>query len=226
MKTISIIPARGGSRGIKRKNLRIISKKPLLYYTVTASLNARKVDRTFVTTEDKEIALHAKKLGAEVIKRPKSLASNTAQLEPVMFHVLKTLYKKERYIPDVLILLQNTSPLRNSNHIDKALNFFFRNNYDSLLSGYASHISLWEKKNNQVYPLNYNPKKRPRRQEMSNQFTENGAIYITTFKAFKKSKCRISGKIGMFVMSQKSSLEIDNEFELDLAQHVMNRFRK
>lgn len=217
-KIISLIPARGGSQGIKKKNLFSFNKKPLLYYTVSSSLECHKIDRTILSTDDPEIALYAEKLGAEVIKRPKKLASNSAKLEPVIKHTLEYLKRKENYIPDIIILLQNTSPLRNSKHIDEALKKLFRNNYDSLLSGYKSHQFFWKKNRNGVRPVNYDPRKRPNRQNMKNQFIENGAIYITKTSSFFKSKCRISGKIGIYEMPKEQSIDIDTNLDLYLAE--------
>ena len=83
-----------------------------------------------------------------------------------------------------------------------------------MLSGYISHNFVWKIKNERVIPVNYNPKKRPNRQEFNNQFIENGAIYITKYSSFKKSKCRISGKIGFFEMGKELSIDIDTKSDL------------
>lgn len=221
-KIISIIPVRGGSQGIKKKNLVSLNKKPLLYHTVSSSLECFKIDRTFVTTDDTEIGLYAKKLGAELIKRPKRLANHSAKIEPTIIHTLEFLKNKENYLPDIIVLLQNTSPLRTSKHIDNALKMFFKNNYDSLLSGYKSHQFFWKKNGRMIHPMNYNPLNRPNRQNIKNQFIENGAIYITKTRSFFKSKCRISGKIGLYEMSKESSIDIDTFLDLYLAEKIIN----
>ena len=83
-----------------------------------------------------------------------------------------------------------------------------------MMSCYNSHSFLWTLKNNTLVPVNYNPKNRPNRQQMKDQYIENGAIYITKYNAFKKSHCRISGKIGLFEMTQKTSIDIDTKFDL------------
>lgn len=138
MEIISIIPARGGSKGIPLKNIIPLNRKPLLYYTVTASLNSSSINITVVTTDHGKIARAAQRFGSEVVNRPKNLANDTIGLEPTLGYTLDYLEKKERYIPDVIVLLQNTSPLRSSKHIDEALELFFTKKYDSVLSG-----SLW-----------------------------------------------------------------------------------
>lgn len=223
MKIISIIPARGGSKGINLKNLRKISKKPLLDYTVNSSLKSKFIDRTFVSSEHPDIINRAKKLNAEIIIRPKKFSTNSASIESVIQHCLDHLKKYENYVPDIIILLQNTSPLRNTEHIDEAIKKFLKMKYDSLLSGFSSHYFLWKKVNGYIIPENYNPKKRLNRQKFKNQFIENGAIYITNFSSFQKSKCRISGKIGIYEMPEEYSIDIDTNQDL---KKVRNFFKK
>ena len=225
MKILSIIPARGGSKGIPLKNLTLLGKKPLIYHTIKASLNS-KINRTIVSTDNLEISKIATKYGAEVILRPKKLANDKSQIEPVIKHVLDYLIKKENYIPDLVILLQNTSPLRTSKHIDKAMEFFNKNIFDSVLSGFVSHSLIWQVKNKIVKPINYDPLKRPNRQEIKNQFIENGAIYITKNKLFNKTNCRVSGKIGIFEMSEDSSLQIDSTYDILFAEQILKMRNK
>jgi len=116
MKIISIIPARGGSKEIPMKNLALIYKKPLLQYSVNASLKSHYIDRTIVSTDNIKIEKLAKKLGANVIRRPKKISGAKSQIERTISHVLENLEKDEDYIPDIIILLQNTSPLRTTDH--------------------------------------------------------------------------------------------------------------
>ena len=216
-----IIPARGGSKGITLKNLTILNKKPLLDFSVNASLKSKFITKTIVSSDHPKILARAQKLGAEIIKRPKLLATDSAKIEPVIEHTLKHLKSEFNYTPDVIVLLQNTSPLRTKKHIDEALNLFLNSKYDSILSCYRSHYFLWTSKNNKLLPVNHDPKKRPNRQQMNDQFIENGAIYITTYAAFKKSHCRISGKIGLFEMPQKLSIDIDTKSDLLNANHFL-----
>ncbi len=214
MEIMSIIPARGGSKGIKLKNLKLLNGMPLLDYSVNSSLESKFITRTIVSTDHPKILNHAEKLGAQVIKRPKILSTDSSHIEPVIEHCLNHLKLKENYYPDLIILLQNTSPLRTKKHIDDAIKIFLNSKYDSMLSGYISHNFIWKIKNNNVIPINFNPQKRPNRQEFTNQFIENGAIYISKYSAFKKSKCRVSGKIGFFEMAKELSVDIDTQLDL------------
>ena len=132
MRILSIIPARGGSKGIPNKNLIKLNKKPLLFYTVSASKNSKLVNRTVVSTDSKKIMNFAKKLGVEVVVRPKKLATDYAKVESVISHVLQRLEKNENYIPNTVVLLSNTSPLRTSQHLDKAFKLFLTKDFNSV----------------------------------------------------------------------------------------------
>jgi len=223
MKIISIIPARGGSKEIPMKNLALICKKPLLQYSVNASLKSYHIDRTIVSTDNIKIEKLAKKLGADVIRRPKKISGGKSKIEATISHVLENLEKNNDYIPDIIILLQNTSPLRTTDHIDAAIKFFKQSNYDSVLSGFLSHYFLWIKKGKEVMPENYFPQKRPNREQMKKEFIENGAIYITKYSSFKKTNCRISGKIGLFEMPQELSYEVDSKNDLFIIEQILKR---
>lgn len=221
MKVLSIIPARGGSKGILMKNLIPLDKKPLLYYTIRSSLDSKYINRTIVSTDNHKIAKKAKQIGAEVVLRPKTLATDKIAIEPTIKYTLDQLKRSEQYEPEVVILLQNTSPLRTSNHIDEAMNLFMKGKYDSIASVFASHYLLWNSKNHNIRPVNYNPLKRPNRQQMKDQFIENGSIYITKYLSFRKSNCRISGRIGLYKMPEELSVQIDSLHDLFLVEEII-----
>ena len=125
MEILAIIPARGGSKGIKRKNLRPICSKPLVAYSIEAGLNSKFITKTVVSTEDDEIAQVSKSFGAQVIKRPMELARDETKTIPVMLHAAKYLEDRENYRPDYVVLLQPTCPLRDANYTDNAFEFYF-----------------------------------------------------------------------------------------------------
>ena len=221
MKVLSIIPARRGSKGIPLKNLVMLNRKPLLYYTVTASLKSKIINKTIVSTDNKKIGKIALKLGAEVIYRPKKLATDTTALEPVIEHVLNYLNVHQGYNPEIIVILQNTSPLRTAKHIDEALTLMKRQNYDSILSGFSIHTFLWKKSKKTIIPLDYNPKKRPNRQNIHEQLFENGAIFATKTRCFTKNNCRISGKIGFYKMPLENSYNVDSYDDLRLIRKFL-----
>jgi CMP-N-acetylneuraminic acid synthetase len=129
---IAIIPARGGSKGIPRKNIRLLAGKPLIAYTIEAAFTS-KMDKVIVSTEDEEIAEISKKYGAEVIERPKGLAKDETPTIDVIFHVLEIL-KAKNYNPDIVVLLQPTSPLRNAEDIYNAIKLFLDSDCESVVS--------------------------------------------------------------------------------------------
>lgn len=220
MNILSIIPARGGSKGIPKKNLVTINRKPLLYYTINASISSKLVTKTVVSSDDALILKKAKELGVIGIKRPKKLASSSSQIESTIHHILDYLKKNEKYTPDIIVLLQNTSPIRNGKHIDDAIKLLLKKKFNSVLSVFSSHYFLWTQKN-KAKPVNYNPFYRINRQNFETQYIENGAIYITTLEAFQKSKCRVSGKIGLYEMKKIESFEIDDFDDLILIKKLL-----
>ena len=147
MKIISIIPARGGSKSLPRKNLVEFLGEPLINKTIEQSINSEYIDKTIVSTDNQEIKEQSLKYNLEVIDRPKDISGDEATTESAMMHVLETLKNDEDYIPDIVILLQVTSPLRKNDDIDNSIKKFIEEKSDSLISG--SHFEdflFWEKK--------------------------------------------------------------------------------
>jgi len=223
---IWVIPARGGSKGILRKNIKLLAGQPLITYTIKAALQSKYLTRVILSTEDEEIAEIAKEYGAQVTTRPVGLATDTALTSLVLEHVVRHLEETENYRADVVVLLQPTSPLRNSRHIDEALGIFFRDGYDSLLSVCPSHAFIWRMSENRPYPLNYDFANRPMRQDRELEYRENGAIYITKYETLISKHNHLGGKIGLYVMPEGDSLEIDTEFEFWLSEQIMSKKSK
>lgn len=184
MEILSIIPARGGSKGIKRKNLKPILNKPLVAYTIEASLKSKYITRTIVSSEDSEILKVSKEYGAQTIIRPDELAQDETKTAPVMLHVLNEL-KKEGYKADYVVLLQPTCPLRDENYIDCAFEYYFeqmKKGYDSCFSAFSigyTHAK-WRILHDEKLESLYDFRTRPRRQETEQHYKmicENGAFY-------------------------------------------------
>jgi CMP-N,N'-diacetyllegionaminic acid synthase len=218
---VAIIPARGGSREVPRKNIKKLAGKPLIAYTIEAALQSGIIDRVIVSTEDDEIAALAKEYGAEVIKRPVALATDEAPTEPTLLHVVKHLEESENYKADIIILLQATSPMRKGTHIKEAFQQFLENGCDSLLSVCPSHAFLWKMNKDRAIPVNYDFRNRPRRQDAEPQYRENGAIFITAYKILVGEHNRLGGKIGLYVMTEEDSLEIDSTFSFWLCEQAL-----
>ncbi|OGZ33197.1 MAG: hypothetical protein A2V69_01565 [Candidatus Portnoybacteria bacterium RBG_13_40_8] len=223
-KILAIIPARGGSKGIPKKNIRLLTNKPLIAYTIEAALKSKLLDRVIVSTEDKEIKEISKRYKAEVVKRPKKLSGDTTPMQSVLEHIISYLKKHGNYKPNIIVLLQPTSPLRAAHHIDEAINKFLEEKYDSLLSVCPSHAFIWKINRSTAICINYDFKKRTRkqarRQDRKPEYKENGAIYITKYENFIKKHNILNGKIGLYIMPEKNSLEIDTEFDFWLTKQI------
>ena len=167
MEILAIIPARGGSKGIKRKNLRPICSKPLVAYSIEAALNSKYITKTIVSTEDDEIAQVSKSFGAQVIKRPEN----------------------ESYKPDYVVLLQPTCPLRNAEYIDNAFEYYFqkeKEGFDSCFSAFpiGTTHAKWRILHDGKAQGLYDYRTRPRRQDENEHYQmvcENGAFYALKY---------------------------------------------
>ena len=133
---MAIIPARGGSKSIPRKNIVPLGGKPLIAWSIEAALGSKFITRTVVSSDDEEILKVAETHGAEVLRRPAELATDKATSEPVILHVLDHFLKHEKYEPDLVIYLQPTSPLRTTDDIDGAIRVFHQKEADALISVY------------------------------------------------------------------------------------------
>jgi len=221
-KTVAIIPARGGSKGVPRKNIRLLAGKPLIAYSIEASLNSKFIDRTIVVTDDKDIASIARKYGAEIIDEPAELAGDTAKMEPVLQYAVKTL-EKEGYSPDLIVLLQPICPLRDKDDVDNAIKTLLEAKADSLVSVYDFFpYFLWDKKEKFAVPLNYNPKKRPLRQERK-FYRENGSIYVFKKEILMNKNSRLGGKMVTYEMPEENSFDTDTEFSFWLVEQIIKR---
>lgn len=221
MNILSVIPARGGSKGIPKKNLKLLLNNPLIHYSIKASLASDYVTKTVVSSDSKEILSTAKDAGAETILRPDGLALDTSPTEPSMLHALDEV-EKEGFHPDAIMLLQPTSPFRSTKDIDGAVKTFLENDADSLLSVTPSHSFIWNAPDGKATALNYDYKNRPRRQDRDPEFVENGSIYITKTDLFRKHKNRLCGKISLFVMEEYKKIEIDSETDFKFIEYIMN----
>jgi N-acylneuraminate cytidylyltransferase len=206
----AIIPARGGSKGVPRKNLQAFLGKPLLTHSIEYALAAESVSRVFVSTEDAEIADVARNAGSEVLERPHALAGDTATTESAIQHALDHWHTFGED-PDIVVLLQATSPLRPRGSLDAALSTFRNGGYDSLLSISPTHRFFWKVKGTETI-AEYDYLNRPRRQELTPEdirYVENGSVYIFSREHFSKTANRLGGKIGHVVFPEEFSLEID-----------------
>lgn len=219
MNVVALIPARGGSKGIPRKNVVPFLGRPLITYTIEQSLAAEHVDGTVVSTDDDEIATVSESVGADVIERPAELARDESPTEDAMLHSVEVLEARGRE-PDVVVLLQCTSPLRGENDIDGAVELVVDGRYDSALSVCEDHSFYWRNEGGEGVPVNYDPRDRKRRQDMETQYRENGSIYVTEIDLLRQTACRLGGDVGLYVMPKPFGHEIDTPEDLRVVESI------
>ena len=227
MKIVAIIPARGGSKGIPKKNIKHLRGKPLISYTIKHANKSKYINKIIVSTEESEIAKISKECGAEIIKRPEELARDESPTMDVIFHVLEVL-RSENYIPDIVILLQPTSPLRTAEDIDKAVELFLNSGCESVVSVCeVEHPPYWSFKIGRGYlkPLFGKKKLGLRRQDFNNIYRVNGAIYISTPQTLYQYKSFHCDRTIPHIMSIERSIDIDTAIDFMLSELVMQKYK-
>jgi N-acylneuraminate cytidylyltransferase len=226
MKTLAVIPARGGSKGIPRKNIRTLGDRPLLAYTIQAARGSTRIQRTVVSTDDPAIARLARRYGAEVISRPTELSGDEAPSESALRHALAFLRNSEEYQPDLLVFLQCTSPLTRPEDIDGTIETLLRTGADSALAVAPCHQFLWEQDDQgAAVGVNHDRRFRPRRQDRALQYLETGAVYVMRAPGFLAAGHRFFGKTVLHVIPRERCLEIDEPMDLVLAEALLKGFK-
>lgn len=224
---VAFIPVRGGSKSIPLKNIKDICGQPLVYWVMDAAINCRYIDKVYISTDSEIIKekvleyIHNKKSNnnvekIECIGRSESTATDEASTESAMIEF------SEEYLFDNIVLIQATSPLLTTADLDNAFAKYLSNKYDSLLSVVEQKRFIWrEEKNGSVQSVNYNPSNRPRRQEFKGFLVENGAFYITKRELLLRTKTRISGDIGYYLMTEETYFELDEPSDWIIIEKLM-----
>lgn len=221
-KILAIIPARGGSKGIPRKNLQPLAGKPLLAHTIEQARRTPAITRVVVSTDDVEIASVAQQYGAEVIWRPAEISGDTATSEAALLHVLDHLQDNEGYEPDLVVFLQATSPLRQPHDVQRAIETLQGEQADSLFSACPVHGFVWRREGDRLSSVTYDYRSRPRRQEIGGEdLIENGSIYIFKPWVLRKYGNRLGGKIAVYRMHPLDSFQVDEPDDLKLIEQLL-----
>jgi len=217
----TIIPARGGSKGIPKKNIIDFNGHPLIAHSIFCAQESNFIDNIIVSTDSTEIEKIAKEFDAQVIQRPANISGDQSSTELAIEHAIAT---KKIGADAIIVLLQPTSPIRPKGILDKMLNNFIDQEYDSMISINPIHPINWELDSNQLTPR-YDYKNRPMRQEFKADdyiYDENGSVYIFTQKLFIKEKNRLGGKIGYEIFSDEFSHQIDTYLDLEILKATAN----
>ncbi len=231
---LAIIPARGGSKKIKKKNIKLLAGKPLIAYTIEESKKSKYISRIILSTDNEEIAIIGKKLGAEVpFLRPSELAEDYVTDLPVFQHCLNWLRENENYIPDIIVHLRPTAPLRKNYHIDTGIELLLKSpGADSVRSVTAvgQHpLKMWKIENNRLAPFvseeisgikeSYNMP----RQKLPPAYIQNGSVDVIWTKTILEKNSMSGDIIAPFVMEEWESINIDTEIDFSLAELIMKR---
>ena len=230
MRVLGIINARGGSKGIPRKNVKTLSGRPLIEYTVKAGLGAKCIDRLIVSTEDDEIAMLSRELGADVpFMRPLELAGDDVRQIDAVLYAIKYLEDNEQERFDYIALLQPTSPLRISYDIDSAFELLCQENADSVISFTTvdNYHPLHMYYMNGVAPLPVINEERinKQRQNLPEVFIVNGAIRIAKHDVVVNDKTFFSSSTVSYVMPRERSINLDEPFDWELAEFLMAKIK-
>ncbi len=212
-----IIPARGGSKSIKNKNLHIVNKKPLLQWTLEESKKVKSAEKIIVSTDDKNIKEFAKEFCVDVVDRPKKISNDNSSSESAILHTLKY-YNEKNINPEIIIFLQCTSPLISFCDIEKGIKYLNENRLDSTFACTSFDGFIWKKNNKQFIGINHDHSKRLMRQKRSTEYLEAGSIYIMRTKSFLKDKYRFCGKCEPFLIDKKKVLDINDYQDADIAE--------
>lgn len=218
---LAVIPARGGSKGIPRKNVRMLGGKPLIAHTIAAIRQGSRVDRVVVSTDDEEIAHVARAHGAEVVVRPAEIAGDLAKSEDALLHTLEVL-EQEGYAPGVVLLVQCTSPLTTAADIDGTVAALLEQDADTAVAVAPFHYFLWGRDEaGDAVAINHEKSVRLMRQQRRPEFIETGAVYAMRVPGFRKHRHRFFGKTVLHETPAENRLEIDDPEDLVLAEQIM-----
>lgn len=227
---LAIVPARGGSKGIPRKNILPINGKPLIAYTIEAAKGSKYINKTVVSTDDKEIADISKKFGAEIpCLRPSELADDNSSTIDCIIHMVKFLQEKQNYFPDYVCILQCTSPLRNYSDIDGALEKLKKTEQDGIVSVCEAEVNPYWTNVFHDDKLEYfikEGKKISRRQDLPQIYRINGAIYIIKTDILMKDRTIETDNMTGYIMKNEDSVDIDNLVDFKLAELLIKEREK
>ena len=226
MKIIALIPARKGSKGILNKNMQLLNKLPLVEHTIQAAHNTKNFDEIWISSDDNRILAIGMKYGLNIIERPQELASDEASANDVVSHFLSKLPSNLDKKNTVIVYLQPTSPLRNTKHIQEAIEAMKDKSYTSSISVVKLNKSPYKSflinpKNGELSSLFDERLSNERRQDLQDVFIPNGAMYIFSIHDFESRGGFPSNGSLPYIMSHDDSIDIDSEQDLNRANDIL-----
>ncbi|MDP3935197.1 MAG: acylneuraminate cytidylyltransferase family protein [Candidatus Giovannonibacteria bacterium] len=229
-KFLGIIPARGGSKGIKNKNIRNFAGRPLIYHTIKEAQKSKYLDRIIVSTESQKIAAVAKKYGAEVpFLRPRELAQDRSKVLDAVEHLLNKLKEEENYSPQFVVLLQPTSPLRTVTEIDGIIQLFLKRKADSAITMCATEPRVFakDKKDGLRLVSSKDFLKSTNRQDFMPTFKEDGSmVYVNRVKTLLAKRNFLGGKLVGYAIPRWRAVDLDEPQDFVVGELIYKNFRK
>lgn len=219
MNILAVIPARGGSKGIPKKNIRLMNGQPLIAYAIKNGLNSKYITDVVVTTDDKEIEYISKEYGAEVIKRDPKLADDKTTLDPVIYDAMVKDENKKNKKYDIIITLQPTSPVLKTETLDKAIEQFLDSDYDTYISATNKPHLAWTKNNGKIVP---SYEKRVNRQQLPPNYLEAGAFFISKRDNVTENT-RIGKNVSVYEIPEEESTDIDNSIDWVICENILRK---
>lgn len=224
MYTVAIIPARGGSKVIPKKNIMDFCGKPLIAWSIEQALGCSLINDVFVSTDDAEISRVSEKYGANIIVRPSEIATDTSASEDAILHAIDEIEKESGCTIDIVVFLQATSPVRETSDIYGAIRKFIDDEADSLFSAAVlDDFLIWGNVDGRFVSINYDYKNRGLRQDREKQYVENGSIYVFRPEILRKEKNRLGGNIIIYEMEFWKIHEIDTYEDIEICQYYMDK---
>lgn len=232
MKVLGIITARGGSKGLKNKNIFPINGIPLIAYTIDFALKVKLLDKIVLSTENKKIKEVGRRCGIQVIDRPKELASDTSIIEDSLIHAINYLLVQERYYPDYIVNLYGNVPIRKEKLIDKALNILIKDNLDAVLSvvPVGKYHPDWMLKLDENLEIFQNtPCSINQRQRLSKLYIHDGAICVRKTEVLMKKNgrlplyCSLGNKVKAIIQDPEDTVDVDNYSDLLYAEFLIKK---
>ena len=229
-KVLAIIPARGGSKGLPRKNILPIAGKPLIVWSIDTAKESQYIDRCIVSTDDKVIAILAKKYGAEVpFIRPYELAQDNSPTLPVLQHTLRYLEEKENYKPYIIFLLEPTAPLRDVSEVDNAIQMLVDDpDADSIrgvIESFQTPYKMWKIEEKYLIPLmeGEGATHCAPRQSLKKAYWQNGYIFAYKYDTIMKKNSIVGDKILPYIMSPEKNIDIDTKDDLERMEYILSK---
>ena len=222
MKITAIIPARGGSKAVPRKNVLMLAGKPLIGWTIDAAINSATVDHVVVSTDSPEIADVAAEFGASIIWRPAEISGDLASSEDALIHSINSMADAGRAVSDITVFLQCTAPLIVSDDIDGTVDALVSSNADTAVAVADFHYFLWkESAYGDLIGINHDKQVRQLRQQREPNYIETGSVYAMKTLGFLKHKHRFFGKTAQYVTPPERVLEIDEPVDYRVAEVLL-----